>query len=150
MSSDYIEEVHFSPGNNCLNAILKYIRQAKEKIDICVFTISDDRIANEIIKAFQLGVKIRIITDNDKTFDRGSDVEIFNRLEIPVKIDKTSSHMHHKYAIFDNEIMLTGSFNWTRSATNYNNENIIVTNSANLVEPFVKEFEKLWWETIKY
>ena len=52
--------------------------------------------------------------------------------------------MHHKFAISDNKLLLNGSYNWTKSASTENNENIAVTNDINLVKSFQKEFERLW------
>jgi phosphatidylserine/phosphatidylglycerophosphate/cardiolipin synthase-like enzyme len=40
---------------------------------------------------------------------------------------------HHKFALFDNARLLTGSYNWTRSAPEHNHENFVVTNSRKLV-----------------
>jgi cardiolipin hydrolase len=34
-------------------------------------------------------------------------------------------HMHHKFAIIDKIVLLTGSFNWTAQAVNGNQENLI-------------------------
>ena len=34
---------------------------------------------------------------------------------ISIELDSNSnSHMHNKYCIIDSEILITGSFNWTR------------------------------------
>jgi len=52
--------------------------------------------------------------------------------------------MHHKYAIADGKTLLNGSFNWTRSASNPNNENILVTNDPKLLGLYTEAFEKLW------
>jgi phosphatidylserine/phosphatidylglycerophosphate/cardiolipin synthase-like enzyme len=52
--------------------------------------------------------------------------------------------MHHKFALFDRETLLTGSYNWTRSAGEVNQENLVVTSDAHLVAAFVQEFEQLW------
>ena len=54
--------------------------------------------------------------------------------------------MHHKFAIVDNTILITGSFNWTMQAVMGNKENIIVTSEPLLLQPFVEEFKKLWIE----
>jgi mitochondrial cardiolipin hydrolase len=51
--------------------------------------------------------------------------------------------MHHKFAIFDQKILVNGSFNWTHSATQVNEENILVTSDAGLVTEFSQQFEKL-------
>lgn len=52
--------------------------------------------------------------------------------------------MHHKFAVFDETIVLSGSYNWTRSAAEDNDENIIVTNEQKIVRAFRIQFEKLW------
>lgn len=52
--------------------------------------------------------------------------------------------MHHKFAILDKKILISGSFNWTMTAAKGNHENLIVTNDPNLLEAFSEEFEKLW------
>ncbi len=52
--------------------------------------------------------------------------------------------MHHKFAISDNDLLLNGSYNWTRSACTENNENILVSNNAKLVQSFQNEFNRLW------
>ncbi len=140
------ESVYFSPGEECLQAILSNIRQARNKIRICLFTISDDRIAEELISKKRQGVSIKIITDNDKMFDRGSDIEKLHRAGIPIRVDETDNHMHHKFALFDSDITLTGSYNWTRSAERYNHENILITDSNKVLRQFNKEFDSLWDE----
>jgi len=53
------------------------------------------------------------------------------------------AHMHHKFAIMD-ETLLTGSYNWTRSAAQRNYENILVTEERGLLREFTKEFDQLW------
>lgn len=134
----------FSPGDNCTGVILDLLNQPRKTIDICVFTITDDQIAAAIRKAHRGGTVVRIITDNDKSADAGSDIEWLIKDGIPVRIDRTEYHMHHKFALFDRAVLATGSFNWTRNAGLYNHENIVVTNDAGLVRQFAATFEELW------
>ena len=54
--------------------------------------------------------------------------------------------MHHKYAIFDDSRVLTGSYNWTRSAAEFNEENIIVSDDSRLQGLFSQHFKQLWDE----
>jgi cardiolipin hydrolase len=139
---------YFSPGTSCVDKIIASLNTVKEYLDICVFTISDDVISKAIIDAHQRGVKIRIITDDDKASDKGSDIAEFVTHSIHVKTDDGPSHMHHKFAIFDRQVLLNGSFNWTRSASRNNNENIVVDASPHLVTSFQETFNALWDEFI--
>lgn len=137
-------KAYFSPGDHCLNAIIAQITKAKKSLNICVFTISDDRITQAIKMAHRRGVKVRILTDNEKLLDKGSDIRELALSGISVRIDNTANHMHHKFALLDNQTVLTGSYNWTRSAAMYNHENLLVTNDPQIVNDFSREFDKLW------
>lgn len=137
-------EAFFSPGEDCLEAIREGFDRARRRADVCVFTITDDRITTAMLEAHRRGVQLRVISDNDKSYDVGSDIERLTRAGIAVRIDRTEHHMHHKFAIFDGEVLLTGSYNWTRSAAQNNEENIVVTREGALVRGFSEEFERLW------
>ncbi len=134
----------FSPGDQCLDAIRDEFERAKRKVDVCVFTITDDRIRAAMLDARRRGVAIRVISDNDKSMDEGSDIEPLRRAGVEVRVDQTEAHMHHKFALFDGARLLNGSYNWTRSAANYNQENVVVTADRALVDAFGAEFERLW------
>jgi cardiolipin hydrolase len=113
-------------------------------MDICVFTLSDDRIAEAVLSAVSRGVAVRMITDNDKELDLGSDVARLRANGVQMRVDRTEAHMHHKFAIFDAAWLLNGSYNWTRSACTVNEENLVVTNDQALVRAFSRTFESLW------
>jgi cardiolipin hydrolase len=135
---------YFSPGEDCLHRIRRLIGEAQTSLDICVFTITDDRIVRKLTEALARKVRIRVISDDDKSKDLGSDLARLERLGIDCLYDRTSAHMHHKFAVADNDILLTGSYNWTRSAATQNDENIIITNNPKLVRDFTDQFAELW------
>lgn len=144
--------VAFAPGEACLNLIVRRVAAARKSLDLCVFTITDDRISRTILDAHRRGVKVRVVTDNDKALDPGSDVHRFRDAGIPVKFDPagrpsdphTTGHMHHKFAVIDGSRLLNGSYNWTRGAAEVNFENVVDTAEAGLVVAFAAEFERLW------
>ena len=138
--------VHFAPGDECRLKIQGLLKSARRNIDICVFTVTDDRLSEEIEAAHRRGVKVRVLSDNDKAHDRGADVERLARAGVPVAVDMTDHHMHHKFAIFDRKTVLTGSYNWTRSAAKYNHENILISNDVRVIEPYQDKFDELWKE----
>lgn len=137
-------EVHFSPGPACLDAITRQLEGSERHVDICVFTITDDRLASAILDAHGRGVRLRIVTDDDKAYDRGSDVHRLADAGIEVRVDQSDHHMHHKFAVFDRETVVTGSYNWTRSAAQHNAENILVSDDDRLVKPYQRVFDEMW------
>ena len=135
----------FSPGKTCVNEVIRQFDAAYAACDVCVFTITDDRITDAIIRANGRGIRVRVMTDDEKSHDLGSDVDKLRMVGIPCKMDVgIEAHMHHKFALFDGKLLLTGSFNWTRSASEQNEENLIVTPDPALVTAFASRFEFLW------
>lgn len=137
-------EVWFSPGTECRDAILRHLLGARRSLDICVFTIADDELSRAILKTHGRGVAVRIISDNDKRFDAGSDIAQLADAGIAVALDDSKAHMHHKFALVDQRWLLNGSFNWTRSASTCNDENLVVTNDPQQLRSFAAQFETLW------
>lgn len=137
-------DVYFSPGDACRTAIIQQINTAVRELKICVFTISDDLITNALLTAHKKGLAIQVVTDNDKLHDEGSDIEQLAEEGIEIKIDDTPYHMHHKFMVADQRTLLTGSYNWTRSAARYNHENILLTKESGVVKSYLKEFSQLW------
>ncbi|GAB4226986.1 MAG: phospholipase D-like domain-containing protein [Elainellaceae cyanobacterium] len=146
--SPEIAEAWFSPINDCVTRILQLLEAAQRSIDICVFTITDNYLTDAILDAARRGVKIQIISDNDKAFDRGSDIERLRAAKIPVRVDATEFHMHHKFAIFDRQILLSGSYNWTVGAARNNQENFLITSNLQLVKAYQTEFDRLWHKLV--
>ncbi|MEK6782344.1 MAG: phospholipase D-like domain-containing protein [Bacteroidota bacterium] len=144
ITSKETSKAFFSPGESCRNTIIQQINNAITRIKICVFTISDDTITNAIITCHKKGRDIKIITDNDKSLDLGSDIEWLAKEGIPIKMDTTSNHMHHKFMLVDEQWLLTGSYNWTQSAARFNHENILLSSDVGVVKSFLSEFDKLW------
>jgi len=129
-----------------LDNISELLNRANKTLDICVFTITDERLASDLVKCHERGVKIRIVTDDKKIYDRGSAIYNLKNIGIPVKIDHSQYHMHHKFAIIDSRIAFTGSFNWTYTASKHNQENLLVTSNYEILNQYADEFERLWNE----
>ncbi|XP_025938752.1 mitochondrial cardiolipin hydrolase [Apteryx rowi] len=69
-----------------------------------------------------------------------------SRAGIPVRHDQDNGFMHHKFAIVDKKMLITGSLNWTTQAIQNNRENVLIVEDAEYVKPFLAEFERIWEE----
>ena len=72
-------KVYFSPGEDCLTAIINNLKKAEKEVRIYTFTISNNRISNVIRQLYEKCITVKIISDNRKVFDRRS-----KPLSIPV------------------------------------------------------------------
>eukprot|EP00794_Sanderia_malayensis_P008858 gene8858-9807_t len=125
-------------------SLLKLIDSAQYCIDICMFVLSSHELAGAVLDLHKRGLTVRVITDAEKMEILSSQIMNFRAAGIQVRNDKSAFLMHHKFAIIDNRILITGSFNWTHQAVTGNKENVLTTSYAPIVQPFIKEFERLW------
>eukprot|EP00798_Chlamydomonas_sp_ICE-L_P024801 gene24801-10446_t len=107
-------------GKIALAATSLHKAVTRRTLDICVFTITCDEISDAVMDLHKLGVKVRVITDDDQSGSLGSDIQKFRDIGIPVK-----------FAILDNSVLLNGR---TRSAVLGNQENIVIMDHPDLVK----------------
>jgi hypothetical protein len=139
-------KVYFGPDAPMVETLVSLVRGAKHTIDVAVFTITDDRLADALIEARSRGIAIRVLTDDGKVEDEGSDVARLGAAGVQVVVDDSPHHFHHKFAIFDGERLVNGSYNWTRGADRDNRENFLVTEEPRLVRAYRDQFQRLWRE----
>ena len=140
-----ILEVHFFPNSSEEIYLINLLSKTKVSLDIAMFTINNIRIAEEIKNIFNKGIKLRIITDGECIKMPSSNVYSLAAIGINIKIDDSVRyHMHHKFCIIDNSVVVTGSFNWTDQAVNHNQENLLFIENKNLAMKYSNEFQRLW------
>lgn len=137
-------EVYFSLYDNPQKAIIKNINQAEAFINIAMYIFTDREIALPLVKAHERGVKVRLYLDKDQVDYKYSQSRFLVQKGIKTRISSNNYIMHHKFAIIDNRLLLTGSYNWTFSANNRNDENLMVIDDPEIVEIFQNQFVNLW------
>lgn len=151
--------VYFSPKGGSAEAVEKVIDDAKESVDVAMYAFTSRQLAKALIRAKERGVKTRVILDgefNQNEFSKGNFL-IKNKVNVLITRrvkentgDKASKYgiegkMHNKFAVIDSRLVITGSYNWTASAEVRNDENLLIfTEPASLIQAYEKEFEKLW------
>jgi len=137
-------EVYFSLLDNPQREIIKNINRAQASINIAMYIFTDREIALPLMKAQERGVKVRLYLDKDQVDYKYSQSRFLVQKGIKTRISTNNYIMHHKFAIIDNRILLTGSYNWTFSANNRNDENLMVIDDPEIIEIFQNQFINLW------
>jgi phosphatidylserine/phosphatidylglycerophosphate/cardiolipin synthase-like enzyme len=141
-------EVYFSLSDNPQKEIIKNINQAQASINIAMYIFTDREIAIPLVKARERGVKVRLYLDQDQVDYQYSQSRFLVQRGIKTRISFNNYIMHNKFAIIDNRLLLTGSYNWTFSANNRNDENLMVIDDPETIKIFQNQFVNLW--TNKY
>ncbi len=135
----------FSPWGGCEELIISAVASAKNEIVIAVYTFTSRQLAYALANAVKRGVDVKVILDGDMASDRYSILSILRRNGVNLTIESNpASIMHNKYAVIDTQTVITGSYNWTKSANISNYENIVIIKSPSLASSYRSNFEKLW------
>lgn len=141
-------EVYFSPKGGCEGALLYWIGRANSSIHIMVYSFTLDSLGEALISAHSRGVEVKVIMEEDQV-SRYSEYEKLKRAGIPVRLDGNPALMHNKVAIIDGLILITGSYNWSKSAETRNNENLIIIMDKEIARLYEEEFTKLWRQSFE-
>ena len=139
--NDVIIENYFCPEDECAQKIVDLINNAEKSVYFMAFAFTNENIADAIIKKGNLYIKG--IFDSGQASGKYSQFRRMQEFGIDVIKDKNKRKMHHKVFIIDNETVVTGSFNPTKSAETRNDENIIIIHDAKIAKLFLEEFESL-------
>lgn len=136
-------KVYFSPSTHAIDdGIIPEIRNAKHYIYLSLFLLSRNDLVQELIKAKRRGVDVRLITESNHAIRKYSMHEYLRKKGIPVKVENWGGKMHAKLAVIDDNTIIVGSTNWTKTAIMYNDENMLILKNAIEQAKFLKnEFE---------
>lgn len=153
--AEMVVQACFSPQGKCSAYILREIDQAKKELLVAVYAFTNDELANALVQAKKRGVAVQVVIDRD--FDVRTDNskgKFFESNKIPMRrvagtkaksLERDAGLMHQKFAVIDRKILFTGSYNWTHSAENSNDENLLLFRDAGpLAEEYRQAFLRLW------
>lgn len=154
-AADMVVQACFSPQGKCSTHILREIDTAKKELLVAVYAFTNDELASALVQAKKRGVAVQVVVDRE--FDlanESSKGKFFEAQKIPLRRvsgaksknqEKDAGLMHQKFAVIDRRIVFTGSYNWTRSADNLNDENLLLFRDAGqLAEEYRNAFFRLW------
>ena len=136
--------VYFSPNGGCQQAVIAEIHKATQTIDIAMYYLRSRDIAQALVKAKEKNVKLRIVLDQSQEIEAASKSSYLIKHGFQVRYHLGFGLMHNKFAIIDGRSLITGSFNWTLTAEERNEENLLVIDDEPTIEQYKERFEYLW------
>jgi len=132
-----IPEVYFCPREDCGKIYEENIASANTSVYCAFYDINLKNIISSLAKKSKTAdVKVVIDGSNNKNQIKGDGLRYNN--------PKYGQLMHNKFCVFDENTIITGSFNPTINDNKLNNNNIIVVYSKTLAKNYEDEFNELW------
>jgi len=137
----------FSRLDDTASILEHWIGRANHTIRLMVMLITHNELADALIAAHNRGVDIEIVIDSNWESSSGSDFDELLSSGIDIRGDERSGLMHHKAMVIDGYVIITGSYNWSASAEDSNDENILVLKSRMISQIYLSEFDRIWSQT---
>jgi len=130
-------------GSESFASLLELLGGCSRSLDLAVYTLTDARLTAVLLQRHKAGVCVRVIAD-DRAGGAGSDLHALRQAGVQVRTDHSVLLMHHKFAVLDASVCVSGSLNWTTGALRRNRENAVVARCPHLAGTFGAEFSRLW------
>ena len=137
-------ETYFSPDDGVSDVIVDLVSDADESIYFMAYSFTSDPISEAIQSRARDGVSVAGVMDHSQVAsNQGGEYDVFVQFGLDVVEDGIEGLMHHKVFIIDEQIVITGSYNFSRSAEERNDENILVIYNTDIAEAFLDEFQRV-------
>jgi phosphatidylserine/phosphatidylglycerophosphate/cardiolipin synthase-like enzyme len=139
-------EIYFSPEDKAAGRILELLQGAQESINFLAYSFTSNDIGEAIMERAQAGVRVAgVMDDGQVKSSKGTEYDPFKQAGLDVRLDgNLDGLMHHKVIIIDQKIVITGSYNFTASAEQTNDENVVIIFSPEVAAQYTEEFQRVY------
>ncbi|MBI5928421.1 MAG: phospholipase [Chloroflexi bacterium] len=137
-------ENYFSPedGKTIEQRLVDLVNNAQTSVHVMAFSYTIDALANAMISRHNAGVDVIGLFEARGSLQGA--MRPMGCAGIPVKQDGNPQTLHNKVIIIDNQIVVTGSFNFSNNAIEQNSENMVIIYDAQLAQQYSAQFDKLY------
>jgi len=137
--------VFFSPDDGVLNALIPLLNSAEQSIHFLAFSFTSNELGDIVRAKAEAGLTVAGVMDEGQiSSNQGTEFDPFQQAELDALIDGIDGQMHHKVFVIDEKIVALGSYNFSRSAEERNDENLLIIYDADIAKQFMEEFQRVW------
>lgn len=138
-------ETYFSPDDHVLTALYNLLSEADKSIYFLAFSFTSNELGEIVRTQAEAGLDIKGVMDKEQVASNiGTEYDPFKQAGLDVRIDGNEGQMHHKVFIVDGKIVVMGSYNFSKSAEEKNDENIVIIYNETIAGFFMQEFEHVY------
>ena len=138
-------DIYFSPDDHVQAALTELLDNAQASIYFLAYSFTADPLGEAIRNRAEAGVKVSGVMDAEQVASNsGTEYDAFQAAGLDVRLDGNKGQMHHKVIVIDGQIVVTGSYNFSNSAENTNDENVIVIYNQDIAGLYLQEFKRVY------
>jgi len=143
-----IEFLFLPDRKEALDKLVRAIDTAKKTVRVAMYTFTHPRLIKALNDAHDRGVDVQVVLDFDSAKQTSRKAfEGLKRHNNNVRVSNRNGLLHHKLCIIDNELLITGSANWTKAAFQSNDDHIAFITP---LTPEQKEKLEALWKVIQH
>lgn len=119
------------------------IFESKESIVVAVAWFTNQALLTYLTDKAKEGVSVKVLVSNDR-LNKFLKTQKSRRDGVEFSILNDEKFLHEKFAVFDGNIVVTGSYNWTKAAEFNNHESILDLDNKDLATIYSNRFNELW------
>lgn len=136
--------VYFTPPADVAVAIVKAIDASEREVLVQAYGFTHNAIAQALVRAHARGVKVRVLLDKKSQTSNRFVITVLQDADIAVRQDGKHAIAHNKVMVIDQDVVITGSFNFTNSAATRNAENFLILKSPDLAQQYRLQWHSHW------
>lgn len=138
-------DTFFSPDDHVINSLAGVLNNAEESIYFLAYSFTSNDLGDIVREKDAAGLKIQGVMEAEQvSSNQGTEYDPFKQAGVDVRMDGNEGLMHHKVFIIDGKIVAFGSYNFSQSAEERNDENFIIVYNEAIAQEFIKEFKRVW------
>lgn len=143
--SGTLVETYFSPDGGTAAKVLDALNAAQTSLQFMAFAFTRADFAEALVAKAQAGVSVRGVFER-RQVEAGADSawKTLQAAGLDVRLDGNPYVLHHKVFIIDEQIVVLGSYNFSRNAEESNAENLLIIHNAEIAAAYAQEWEKVW------
>jgi phosphatidylserine/phosphatidylglycerophosphate/cardiolipin synthase-like enzyme len=138
--------VLFAAEDEVISKLVPLVREAEKSIRFMAFSFTHDDLGAAVLDQANAGVDVRGIFETRSSETEFSELPKMFCAGLSVRQDGNPGTFHHKVIIIDDDVLVTGSLNFSNNADDSNDENVIIIQNAEIVTQYLQEFERRWAE----
>lgn len=137
-------DTYFSPDDGVLAALVPLLESARESIYFLAYSFTSNQLGEIVRQKAAADLTIGGVMDDEQVrSNEGTEFDPFRQADLDVRIDGIDGLMHHKVFIVDEQIVAFGSYNFSASAEQRNDENLIIVYDPVIAEQFMFEYMRI-------
>ena len=138
-------DTFFSPDDGVLAVLAPLLNNANDSIYFLAFSFTSNELGDIVRQKAEAGLKISGVMDEGQIkSNQGTEFDPFRQARLDVMIDGIPGLLHHKVFIIDEKIVVLGSYNFSQSAEDRNDENLLIVYNEQIAQEFLKEYRRVY------